>query len=136
LPHLHEWVSPNSEIRLAKTDADEIVVNGDISRFGYQIVSPPVAVQPKSKVIVRVPVATQEGNVAIGILDESRAKWLIAPVRIDSEIRFDSGSNRFFSVVIANNNQLDESTYSRFVVHSGTFSDSKQPLYTDMLVGR
>lgn len=89
-----------------------ILVEGDNTQYGYQLVSQPVAVQPESRYVLLTDLTVISGRVAVGVLDET-GQWLVPPNNARGSIDFSSNGNRSVTIVIANN-QTEPMAKSRF----------------------
>jgi len=134
LPDFSQWRPAAGDISSKPTGGEEIAVAGNSTQWGYQLISSAVDVQPNTEVTVRLPVIATSGEVGVGILDQSQTKWLMPPGKIGRDFVFNSGSNRSFFVVVANNNiQSSGNERSQFTVKRGTYSALQTGFYTDLL---
>jgi hypothetical protein len=134
LPDFSQWRSAVDDVASKPNGSEEIAVAGNSTQWGYQISSPPVDVQPNTEVTVRLPVIATTGEVGVGILDQSQTNWLKPPSKPGRDIIFNSGSNRSFFVVVANNNiQSSGNERSQFIVKRGTYSAVETGFYIDLL---
>jgi hypothetical protein len=136
LPDLAAWKPDAPGGVTVKADADTLIVNGNSSGSGYQLVSAPVAVQPDASVMIRVPVEVRAGQVCTGVLDESQQTWLAAPTDHEDEHRFRTGRSRNVFIVVANCNGAGATApvASRFVVGRGGYAVNADRWYVDSLM--
>jgi hypothetical protein len=134
LPEFASWVPMRATGVEARPQGAEVLVEGNDSAGGYQLVSPAVAIAPNHRVTVSVPTRIEQGNVCIGVLNETEQLWLVPPDRSGNQFRFESGKNRAMKVVLANCNGSGSARRSRFVVARGSYSEGSDELYTDFLI--
>lgn len=121
LPKFAEW-SPATGIKVSAA-ADTLVVDGDNSRFGYQVSSPLIEVKPNSDFIVRIDHEVESGAVCPGILNANLTAWIVPASAATTDLRFNSGSNKGITVVMANCNQPpQESVKARFRLRSAVIA--------------
>jgi hypothetical protein len=135
LPSLAGWTPDAlSGVRVEPGANGTLLVSGNDSSFGYQIVSPPVPVRPHARVTVRLPVAMDQGTVGVGVLDEA-GNWVVPAATLQAEYRFDAGSARAVRLVVANVNREPGSPRkrSRFSLGPGFIADEEEKFYTDLL---
>jgi hypothetical protein len=126
LPPPSEWVP--SDYEWVTTIAGGVEVNGDATRSGYQIMSPPVGVRPNTRYIVRVKFDLLAGDVCGGILSGDQATWLVAPIAGNAEYAFDSGARDGIRVVLANCNAAEDGNpRSHFKLFGGSFGIISAP---------
>lgn len=99
-----------------------VLVTGDSSPFGYQLVSPPIPVPPHAKLVVRVFGEVEQGRAAFGILDGTGQHWLMPAVWGRSDFVTNTGANDAVVMVFANYHQPTDGTIaSRFSVQSVSY---------------
>lgn len=127
LPPVETWVAGAGDwVRPA--DAGGIEVTGDDSQFGYQIMSPIVAVTPGATHLVRLRFEVLEGRVCAGVLSGDQQRWLVAPDGKSVEYSFDTGDLDAIRVVIANCYGYDAGNpRSRFRLTGGSFAVIASP---------
>jgi hypothetical protein len=103
LPKFTEW--PLNVAGIVTEAKDAFVVDGDNSRFGYQISSPLIEVKPGSDFIVRIDYTVESGSVCPGVLTGNLAAWIVPASTPTTDLRFNSGSDKGVVVVMANCNQ-------------------------------
>jgi hypothetical protein len=81
---------------------DGLLIEGDDSDFGYQVMSPPVAVPPDQTLIVQVESAIDAGQVCFGILDGAQQRWLLAPETQRTQYKVNTLRNTRVWFVFAN----------------------------------
>lgn len=119
-PPLTKW-SPVGGVLVAPQDSG-VIVNGDDSQFGYQLLSPPIPVRPHSKIAVRVYGDVEQGRVAFGILNGDGQRWLMPAVWGRSDFEANTGDNDRIVMVFANYRQpSDGDITSRFRIRSVSF---------------
>lgn len=100
----------------------EVVVEGDTTAFGYQLVSPAIAVVPHSRLAVRVFGEVDRGRAAFGILDGDGQRWLMPAVWGRSDFVANTGANDRVFMVFANYRQpSDAPVASRFTIRSVSY---------------
>ncbi len=119
-PALTAWTALEG-VSVTRRDG-QFVVRGNDSAFGYQLSSPPIAVSPHSRVVLRVFGGVEQGRVAVGVLGSSGDRWLLPPVWGRSDFVANTGASDRVFVVFANNRQpADEPVASRFAIDSITY---------------
>jgi hypothetical protein len=104
LPPTQKWgvVAKNGDMTI---HGSETLIAGDNSKFGYQIVSPPIPVPANAVADIRVVVEPINGAFGVGVLSEDQSRWLAPPiVRTTAGVEFDTGKARAIHVVVANAN--------------------------------
>ena|SRR5438270_641260 len=106
------------------TSSNEVVsVEGNDTRFGYQISTPPQAIQPNIEATVQMKMHVDSGRVCVGVLDETRQSWILSPSDGAAEMHFNSGVNKLVHVVLANCNEAESGNpKSRFSIEKATLS--------------
>lgn len=135
VPPMTEWevVTAGSGEALA-VSAEAITVVGDASRYGYQLQSPLIDVPTHARITVTITINAENGEVGLGALDGSGARWLAAPER-DGRITFNTGDETRFRLVIANMNDAPLTGQARFTARRGEISFIPgEELYMDRLI--
>jgi hypothetical protein len=116
-PRLDAWTALDGVSVTA--DGGRFLVQGNSSTYGYQLSSPPIAVPRHARIVVRVYGAVEAGRVAVGMLDQQGAHWLMPPVWRRSDFVANTGANDRVQLVFANARQpADEAVATRFFVDS------------------
>jgi hypothetical protein len=97
------------------------LITGDQSPFGYQLISPPVRVEPRTEMEVRLPVTPIKGRVAVGILDQGQTRWLAQVATPGGSLRFNTQNNERIFVVVSNNNREPVTEAVQFTVGQGQY---------------
>jgi hypothetical protein len=135
LPALSTWVPDAAGGVTMVTDGAGVLVRGNASPWGYQLVSPRIEVTPGVDVSVRLSIAVDAGRVCTGILDERRQQWIVRPLdRVDVH-RFAAGGNHGVFVVLSNcNGDGGGPVASRFTVTEGRYAVFADRWYVDTLM--
>ena len=104
LPKLADWVAGSASVKLLLTQAG-LSVEGNGSRYEYQVVSPAIEVEPNKNVKVVVDYKAKSGVVCPGILNGDRGSWLSNSDKPTSEVAFNTGANKTVFLVLANCNE-------------------------------
>jgi hypothetical protein len=111
-----------------------LTVDGDDSRFGYQLMSPDVPVAANARVQMRVNLSVAQGRVCVGALNRTQQRWLVTP----DELRlhdFRADSTGGIRVVVTNCGPASgPTTRSRFVVSSAEYAVAEPRIYADDIV--
>jgi len=107
LPSAREWPKLVETFQTADAPNGGIEVTGDDSQFGYQLMSPPIPVQPSQSYIVRYKFEMVEGRVCVGIISGDQQRWLVPPDGTTVEYAFNAGTLDAVRVVLANCNLSD-----------------------------
>jgi hypothetical protein len=127
-----DW-TPSTGVKVIK-DGKRYKLHGNSTRWGYQLVSPPIEVTRKSLVAMSLNYEVASGNVCAGILDE-KENWLVAADRSDHAYQFNSAGNSSVRVVFANcNQQADGNKTSTVLLNDAAYRVVSSRLYTDDLV--
>lgn len=119
-PDPSTW-TPVSGASVARHDGG-VVVEGDTTAFGYQLVSPAIAVPPHSRLAVRVFGEVDRGRAAFGILDGDGQRWLMPAVWGRSDFVTNTGANEQVFLVFANYRQpADVPVATRFTIRSVSY---------------
>lgn len=116
LPPLSAWTLTGSGTRAPADDAELFV--GDRSRFGYQLVSPPIPVPPDARGQIVLDVASEHGQVGVGVLGFNEQRWLTPP-QAQRKIPFEAAGSDEIRIVIAANNPVELDQPVRFRVRPG-----------------
>ncbi len=121
LPKFVDWKS-TAGVKVS-AENDTLFVDGDNSRFGYQVSSPLIEVKPNSDFIVRIDHEVELGAVCPGILNANLTAWIVPASATTTDLRFNSGSNKGITVVMANCNQPpQESVKTKFRLKSAVIA--------------
>jgi hypothetical protein len=101
LPPLDQWINASAGGEVATTPK-AIDMKGDTTQFGYQLMSPPIAVRPDSHYLLRVRFEVNEGRVCAGVLTGNQQRWVVPPDGATAEQAFDTGPVDQIRVVLAN----------------------------------
>jgi hypothetical protein len=112
-----------------------LLVEGNDTQWGYQLLSPPVEVRRHGTISLHVAYSVERGRACVGVLDARERTWLVTPNQLSSDYQFESGDNERVRVVIANCNAALSGQRSRFVVSSAAYAAGDEGLYVDMLMG-
>jgi hypothetical protein len=121
LPPLDQWSKTSDQI-LVSTGPDGLAVTGDATQYGYQLMTPPIAVTPDSNYIVRVKLEVQEGRVCAGILTGDQQRWVVPPDGGTVELQFNSAALDAVRVVIANCYLAPDNPVTKFRVAGGSYA--------------
>lgn len=132
LPPPAEWSIAAAEGR-RDVLRDGVVWEGDRSAWGYQAVSPPIAVPPRTQISLQIPIEPLNGKIAFGVLDESRGKWIAQADGPKGGLTFNSGENRQIHIVVYSNNPGPIDGPVRFKLAQGRYRVGLPALYVDVL---
>lgn len=111
---------------------DGLAVEGNDSRFGYQLMSPDVPVAAGARVSLRVSLKVAQGRVCVGALNRTQQRWLITPDEPRPQYDFLADSTGGIRVVISNCGPASgPTTPSRFVVSSAEYAAAERRVYAD-----
>lgn len=116
LPSLDTWTLAANGTRSHSSDAELVI--GDRSRFGYQLVSPPIPVAPDARGQIILDVASEHGQVGVGVLGFNEQRWLTPP-QAQRKVSFEASGSREIRIVIAASNPAELDQPVRFRVRSG-----------------
>jgi hypothetical protein len=116
LPSLDTWTLKAAGARSQEGDAELFV--GDCSRYGYQLVSPPIPIPRDGRGQIILDVASEHGQVGVGVLGFNEQRWLTPP-QLQRKISFEGAGSREIRIVIAANNPAELDQPVRFRVRSG-----------------
>lgn len=127
LPAPAEWFSPG-EAAIGPAEGGGVDVAGDATQYGYQLMSPRIAVAPSTEYLVRLRFDVREGRVCGGVLAGDQQRWLVPPDGTTVEYRFDSGPHDAVYIVLANCNPTDlGNARSRFRLLGGSYAALEGP---------
>lgn len=128
LPPPDQWQLTSAEPSSAPADGGGLEVTGDNSQFGYQLLSPPVPIDPARTYVVRLKFEATEGRVCAGILSGDQQRWLVPPDNATVEYAFAAGGVDAFRAVIANCNLSEnDNPRTRVRVVGGSFAIMMDP---------
>jgi hypothetical protein len=123
LPPVADWEAVGDGTEITALDGGGLEVVGDTTEFGYQLMSPPVQVQPSRRYLLRVRYEAREGRLCAGVLSGDQQRWLAAPDGSTAEYAFESGEFDTIRVVIANCQRPDaDRERTRFRLHGGSYA--------------
>jgi hypothetical protein len=137
LPAPHSWIAESGTGVVASREGEAFRVQGDDTRYGYQLLSPPIAIGPNRNAVVRLDFTVERGEVCTGILNESKTKWILVAAERKNELHFNSGSAASVRVAFANcNYSAQPPARSLFTLRNAAYSadESENVLYTDQLM--
>lgn len=121
LPSLDQWTKTSDQIA-ASLATGGLDVTGDATQYGYQLMTPPIAVRPGSTYLLRVKIDVQEGRVCAGVLTGDQQRWVVPPDGATAEFQFNAATLDAVRVVIANCYIVDSGNpNSRFRVSGGSY---------------
>ncbi|QPJ65309.1 MAG: hypothetical protein G3M78_07865 [Candidatus Nitrohelix vancouverensis] len=133
IPDIRSWSHSKNTHKISQSpDGDTLQIQGNDSQWGYQLQSPEILVSPDSNYMLRVPLKILEGNVRVGILDESE-QWLVSPLPAGKDINFNVRNNRTISIVLTNHHPRKPETPSKFQISNGWLWENKNETYADRL---
>ena len=121
LPPLDQWTKTADQVVVA-TGPDGLSVTGDATQYGYQLMTPPIAVTPGADYIVRVKLEVQDGRVCAGILTGDQQRWVVPPDGGTVELSFNSAALDAVRVVIANCYLAPDNPVTKFRVAGGSYA--------------
>jgi hypothetical protein len=136
MPPLPMWVPlASAGVRVAVAESGALVVDGDASRMGYQISSPPVASKAFTRITMRAAFAPAQGAVCVGALNGSAAKWLANGGDPSRDFSFSVDETAAFRIVFYNCNRADTGNVpSRFRLSEVRYAAADPGLYVDRLL--
>jgi hypothetical protein len=127
LPAVGQWEVVNPDFTVTPAPAGGITVVGDNTQLGYQIMTPPVPVQPGLSYIFRVKYEPIEGRVCVGILSGDQQRWVIPPDGTSVEFAFMANLDAV-RVIMANCNLSDNANpITRVRVIGGSYAAVSVP---------
>jgi hypothetical protein len=105
VPPLSQWQLAGRSQSATPDGRGGMHVVGNNDRFSYQLVSPPIPVQPDATLRVSADLEVARGTAALGLLDEKGA-WLVGPSVSRSTFEFATGENRAVTMVISAMDQV------------------------------
>ncbi len=124
--HLVAWNADGPGV-VVTSSGNVVQVAGNDSRFGYQVSTPQLEVKPNSDVVVNLRLHVEAGHVCVGVLDQARNSWVRSPDDAAAEIKFNTGSNAFVHVVLANCNASESGNQkSRFSIEDASLSPGQK----------
>lgn len=134
-PTPESWVlSAGLERRVS---GSTVHVIGDDSAYRYQLMSPPIAVEPRHELEVALDLEIESGPVAVGVLDSAGA-WLLPASRPVSTkrhvVRADTGEHSSVRIVIANLGP-EGPTEFRLLHATARLRSSSETPYIERLLG-
>jgi len=131
------WTAASPE-QSVKVDAGAtVVVVGNPVLYGYQAMGPAIAVQAGHRLRLRVPVTVTSGSGCLGVLDETKQHWLVAPDRLLPEYEFTVDGSRTLTPVLADCSASGAPVAAlHAIIGNGTYASwsDQQELYVDELM--
>lgn len=120
LPALEKWSATSGNH--AAVEGNELMVTGDGTGSGYQLMSPFIRARAAHEITIRISMRTLSGRICTGVLNGNGA-WLVNPDRTRGELQFTVDETQSFRIVYANCNPREGATPSRFAVSPGEIRD-------------
>jgi hypothetical protein len=132
---LSDWASLVSPgVRAATQPGGELVVLGDASASGYQVVSPAMAAPPGAVITLRSQAVITAGRVCLGALNRPQQLWLANGAPAGGTLVFTVDDSGGFVVVFYNCADPVGQSPTAFSVHSVRYWVDTGELYVDRLV--
>ncbi len=131
-----EWSSWTTLRDVQAVDGpDGLAVQGNDSRFEYQLLSPELRTSAGARVRLRIGLRIEQGRVCVGVLNHTQQRFLVTPDQARSEYEFLADDSGGIRVVFANCGPANGAVVpSRFVVSSAEYAVVKRALYADEMV--
>jgi hypothetical protein len=126
-----EWTAV-AGVRIQR-DSARMLVEGNDSLAGYQVVGPAVAAGRDAAVTVDLELTVDAGKVCTGVLNGNQSKWIVPPDRLQPRLSFTMDQSERFFAVIANCSG-SPGPASRFSLDRGRYTVEPRTLYTDRLM--
>jgi len=88
----------------AEVSGGELLVHGNTSQYGYQVISRALDLPPGARVMLRTRIDRTDGSTCVGVLDKTTQRWLVSADRLTAESQFMANESGGAYVVIANCN--------------------------------
>jgi hypothetical protein len=121
LPPLDQWRKTSDQITVV-AGPDGLSVTGDATQYGYQLMTPPIAVSPGSTYLMRVKLDVQEGRVCAGVLSGDQQRWVVPPDGGTVELQFNSATLDAVRLVVANCYLAESNPVTKFRVAGGSYA--------------
>ena len=129
------WVTPMNTSVSTTTEGGTLVVRGDATQFGYQVLGPRTSGTAGSRVGARVSLTQTSGYACVGALNGTEQRWLVAPTLAQPEYWFDIDGTGAFRMVVTNCNVAARGNVaSAFRVESASIAIDGPELYVDRLM--
>lgn len=114
---------------------DGLAVQGNSSRFEYQLLSPELHTSPGARVRLRIRQRIEQGRVCVGVLNHTQQRFLVTPDQARPEYEFLADDTGGIWVVFANCGPANGAVVaSRFFITSAEYAVTERPLYADEMV--
>lgn len=128
LPPVDQWERVSVQSAMQPAAAGGFEFEGDNTQFGYQLMTPPIFVQPGLSYVVRARFEPLDGRTCLGILTGDQQRWIVPPDGTSIEYPFSSAGVEAFRLVIANCNLSDiDNPVTKVRVSGGSYAALSVP---------
>ena len=127
-----DWVPYRGVGVTAEESGGELVVHGNSSQYGYQIISRLLDLTPGARIMLRIHIDRTDGSTCVGVLDKTTQRWLVSADRLSAQSQFNANESGGAYVVVANcNADASGNPTSQFTIRDATIEVESEAGYSD-----
>lgn len=136
LPDFGLWSAADQNVRLQpQLQEGSFILHTNLNPSGYQLISPPIPVQPHDRIRVLVQGRTLRGRLSIGVLSADQSRWLSHGHSTGQRFFTDIDDSHQVFLVIANNQPESPSQPGQLLLQGGSISSTRfLDRYADILL--
>ena len=127
-----DWIPYRGVGVTAEGSGGELVVRGNSSQYGYQIISRLLDLTPGARVMLRIHIDRTDGSTCVGVLDKTTQRWLVTADRLSARSQFMANESGGAYIVVANcNADASGNPTSQFTIRDATIEVESEAGYSD-----
>lgn len=127
-----DWLPYRNLGVTAEVSGSGLVVRGNTSQYGYQVISRALDLTPGARVMLRIRVERTDGSTCVGVLDKTTQRWLVSADRLGAESQFIANESGGAHIVVANcNADPAGNPRSAFTIRDASVEAESEAGYSD-----
>lgn len=127
-----DWVPYRGVGVTAEGSGGALVVRGNASQYGYQIISRLLDLTPGARVMLRIHIDRTDGSTCVGVLDKTTQRWLVSADRLSAQSQFVANESGGAYIVVANcNADASGNPPSQFTIRDAAIDVESEAGYSD-----
>jgi hypothetical protein len=120
------------EVGMTVGSGGELVVRGNATQYGYQVISRALDLTPGVDVTLHIRIDRKAGSTCVGVLDKTTQRWLVNAERLGAQSQFIANESGGAYVVVANcNADAAGNPPSAFTIHDASIEIESEAGYSD-----